>query len=171
MRACVRAGTHACMSLGLARSEQLQGLLPSVACNAGDIPLQAPGSHAVRAALCKPTEDVNECSARANPCGDNSICTNTVENYTCACAPGWSSPTEDGRDCTGARINEPSPGVHVGMLVHGCLASCQPCQRSSTMRRSQPKVPCTGRNVSRTAMHSICNGAQNQSPSETLEPA
>jgi hypothetical protein len=46
--------------------------------------------------------DTDECAAYPSPCGSGSLCTNTDGGYTCACLPGMSSPTSDGRSCSTA---------------------------------------------------------------------
>jgi hypothetical protein len=45
------------------------------------------------------TTDINECSAATNPCGSNSVCTNTDGGFLCTCKQGYSSSS--GRDCQG----------------------------------------------------------------------
>ena len=41
--------------------------------------------------------DIDECAA--NPCGTNSACANSAGSFSCTCAEGFYSGTEDGRDC------------------------------------------------------------------------
>ena len=41
--------------------------------------------------------DIDECAA--NPCGTNSACANLPGSFSCTCAEGFYSGTEDGRDC------------------------------------------------------------------------
>ena len=41
--------------------------------------------------------DIDECAA--NPCGTNSACANLTGSFSCTCAEGFYSGTEDGRDC------------------------------------------------------------------------
>merc|ERR1712136_719792 len=36
----------------------------------------------------EPEEDVDEC-AGTNPCGPNTVCTNTIGSYACSCLPGY----------------------------------------------------------------------------------
>ena len=51
--------------------------------------------------------DVNECENGDHNCGENALCTNTVEDFTCTCEPGF---TGDGIDCSdqGCKINSQS---------------------------------------------------------------
>ena len=34
-------------------------------------------------------DDVNECAATTNPCGDNGACENLIGSYRCVCKPGY----------------------------------------------------------------------------------
>ena len=43
--------------------------------------------------------DIDECAANPNPCGTNSACANLPGSFSCTCAEGFYSGTEDGRDC------------------------------------------------------------------------
>jgi len=44
-------------------------------------------------------QDYDECAADVNICGSNSVCTNSIGSYSCACEPGYVSPTNDGVEC------------------------------------------------------------------------
>ena len=42
--------------------------------------------------------DIDECSTRSHSCDINTVCSNTVGSYVCACKAGF---TGDGNTCTG----------------------------------------------------------------------
>merc|ERR1712135_107597 len=37
----------------------------------------------------EPEEDIDECAGTTNPCGPNTVCTNTIGSYACSCLPGY----------------------------------------------------------------------------------
>merc|ERR1712135_117448 len=44
----------------------------------------------------EPEEDVDECAGTTNPCGPNTVCTNTVGSYACSCLPGYTTRDDAG---------------------------------------------------------------------------
>ena len=46
--------------------------------------------------------DINECEREQTVCGDNSLCANSIGNYSCECMTGYMSPS--GSNCVGKFI-------------------------------------------------------------------
>ena len=44
---------------------------------------------------------MNECLLNTHACGENSVCSNTIGGFTCACAEGFANITADGEQCEG----------------------------------------------------------------------
>lgn len=68
--------------------------------------------------------DTDECLLDPNPCGPNSICTNTLGSYSCTCALGFWPESSQGHGNIRCKSNY-GPGVGVSHGPRGSSSGCQ----------------------------------------------